>query len=433
MAIFNSAMLRRVFELAAWAGLLSASTVLAASQPACNAGAKCPQSAPCCSAYGQCGVGAYCLGGCDPRASFSLKSCVPAPTCQNADFKLTSLDDVADISTYLGDASKVNWVVSGKPVVYNNNAVLLTMAPDTVGTLMSSSHYVWYGKISATMTTSKGAGVVTAFILMSDSKDEIDYEFVGVDLQNAQTNYYAQGITNYGNEVNVSAPNTDTTTHTYTIDWTPDQISWSVDGKEMRVKKKSETWNATGNRYDFPQTPSRIQLSLWPAGLASNGQGTIQWAGGQVDWNSPNMKNGYYYAIFNEVTVQCYDPPAGAQVSGSKFYVYTDTAATNQSIKIVDDGVILKSLYASGEDPGNTPAGAAPSDAPQTVPGVSGIGTRGDLPGGSNNAAGSGSNSTTGFSQGTSKNSAFGKQDQLRIGGSSFAVLVAIVLVCVWL
>jgi len=103
---------------------------------------------------------------------------------------------VKDISTYLGDASKANWVSSGKPVVYNNEAILLTMAPDTVGTLMASTHYMWYGKVSATLATSKGAGVVTAFILMSDSKDEIDYEWVGVDLQSAQTNYYAQGITN---------------------------------------------------------------------------------------------------------------------------------------------------------------------------------------------------------------------------------------------
>jgi beta-glucanase (GH16 family) len=125
-----------------------------------------------------------------------LKSCVPAPVCQNQDFKLTSVDDIKDIGSYLGDTSKTNWVTSGKTVPYNNEALLLTMAPDTVGTLMSSTHYMWYGKVAATLTTSKGAGVVTAFILMSDSKDEIDYEFVGVDLQTAQTNYYAQGIPN---------------------------------------------------------------------------------------------------------------------------------------------------------------------------------------------------------------------------------------------
>ena len=69
------------------------------------------------------------------------------------------------------------------------------MAPSTVGTLLMSAHYVWYGKIKATMKTSQGAGVVTAFILMSDMKDEIDFEFVGTEMNTVQTNYYFQGIT----------------------------------------------------------------------------------------------------------------------------------------------------------------------------------------------------------------------------------------------
>lgn len=44
------------------------------------------------------------------------------------------------------------------------------------------------------MKSSRGQGVVTAFILMSDVKDEIDFEFVGTDLENAQSNFYFQGI-----------------------------------------------------------------------------------------------------------------------------------------------------------------------------------------------------------------------------------------------
>jgi len=113
----------------------------------------------------------------------------------SADYKLTSLSDVTDIAKYLGDPSNTNWVSSGTPLVYNNQGILLTLAPDTVGTLLSSVHYVWYGKISATLTTSQGAGVVTAFIMMSDVKDEIDFEFIGVDVQHAQSNYYSQGVT----------------------------------------------------------------------------------------------------------------------------------------------------------------------------------------------------------------------------------------------
>lgn len=170
----------------------------ASSIPQCGAqggGATCPDSSPCCSQYGQCGVGAYCLGGCDPRYSFSLDSCMPAPICKSADYKLTSLDGITANTKYLGDVSNTNWVSSGTPVVYNDESILLTMAPDTSGTLLMSAHYVWYGKISATLSTSQGQGVVTAFILMSDVQDEIDFEFVGVDLTHAQTNYYFQGIT----------------------------------------------------------------------------------------------------------------------------------------------------------------------------------------------------------------------------------------------
>jgi glycosyl hydrolase family 16 len=238
-------------------------------------------------------------------------------------------------------------------------------------------------------------------------------------------------------ETNVSASDTDTETHTYTIDWQYDTLTWSVDGNALRTLKRSDTWNATGNRYDYPQTPSRIQLSLWPAGLASNGQGTIEWSGGLVNWNSPYMKNGYYYAMISDVNVQCYDPPSGASTPGSKSYVYTNVAATNQSISITDDETILASLYATGNNPKYNPYGTSqpssqPSNAPETVPGVVGIGTRGDLPGGSNNAA-SGNNNTNsggGFSQGTNKNAA---NDRLRSGGSVFAVLVAVVCVCFWL
>ena len=208
---------------------------------------------------------------------------------------------------YLGNSSDANWVSSGTPVEYQNEAVLLTMAPSTVGTLLSSTHYVWYGKISATLTTSLGAGVVTAFIMMSDVKDEIDFEFVGTDLQSVQSNYYFQGLLDYDNEKNLSVSDTNTQVHTYTIDWTPDTLTWSVDGTAMRTKNRNDTWNATTSQYHYPQSPSRIQLSLWPAGLSSNGQGTIDWAGGLVNWdNSTAMANGYYYAMVNDVVSVLY-------------------------------------------------------------------------------------------------------------------------------
>ena len=125
--------------------------------------------------------------------SFTLDSCVPAPVCKDKVYKMDSLDRYQDIGKYLGDSSQADWVGQGEPLVYDGS-ILLTMPPKSVGTVLATTTYMWYGSVKAKMKTSRGRGVVTAFILFSDVKDEIDYEFVGVDLQTAQTNYYFQGI-----------------------------------------------------------------------------------------------------------------------------------------------------------------------------------------------------------------------------------------------
>lgn len=161
----------------------------------CGRSNHCPSETPCCSQYGDCGVGAYCLGGCDPLSSNSLDSCVPEPVCQSKTYSFQDMSRITSKDKYLGDASKTDWVMDGAAAIYQNS-VLLTMAPNTVGTVLASSTYMWYGNVKARFRTSRGAGVVTAFILLSDVKDEIDYEFVGVELDTAQTNFYSQGITN---------------------------------------------------------------------------------------------------------------------------------------------------------------------------------------------------------------------------------------------
>lgn len=113
--------------------------------------------------------------------------------CKSTKYTFDSLDRVADKAKYLGDASRYDWVADGKPRIHAGT-LLLTMEPGTVGTVFASTAYVWYGKIKAVMKTSRGKGVVTAFILMSDMKDEVDFEWVGAHLDKVETNYYFQGI-----------------------------------------------------------------------------------------------------------------------------------------------------------------------------------------------------------------------------------------------
>ncbi|KAK2627920.1 hypothetical protein QTJ16_002566 [Diplocarpon rosae] len=359
--------------------LASASAALAAA-PTCSQTQKCPSDTPCCSQYGSCGTGAYCLGGCDPRSSFKLESCVPAPVCKSAHHTFENLDKIVPNTKYLGDASTADWVSSGEPVAYQNN-VLLTMPPDSVGTLLASTTYMWYGNVQAKLKTSRGAGVVTGFILLSDVKDEIDYEFVGVDLEHAQSNWYFQGIPDYVNGANISLSDTFDNYHTYEIDWTPDTITWKIDGQVGRVLEKSSTWNATANQYGYPQTPSRVQLSLWPGGAASNAKGTVDWAGGYVDWqDAEDIKtNGYYFATFESVTMSCYNATRAPGTNTGVSYTYSGYAGTNDTVVNGDDPTVLASFQGTGTDmdAGQQPASGTVTTAKatataETVPGLSG-------------------------------------------------------------
>jgi beta-glucanase (GH16 family) len=264
--------------------------------------------------------------------------------------KMNSLDEVVDIGKYLGDSDKADWVAQGEPVVFKDN-VLLTMPKDSVGTLLSSTVYMWYGNVKARFKTSRGAGVITAFILFSDVKDEIDYEFVGTELGDAQTNYYFQGITNYENSENITLSDTFANYHDYEIRWTPDRIEWWVDGKMGRSLDKKDTWNATSKNFMFPQTPSRVQLSLWPGGKEGNAEGTIAWAGGPIDWDHPDIqKSGYYYAAFSDVEIECFNAKSAPGTNSGKSYWYNNEAGTNDTIVDGDKRHTIASLMATGED-----------------------------------------------------------------------------------
>jgi len=361
---------------------------------------------------------------------------------------------------YLGDATKADWVSSGEPISYQNN-VLLTMPPDSVGTLLASTTYMWYGNVKAKFKTSRGAGVVTAFILLSDVKDEIDYEFVGVDLEHAQSNYYFQGIPDYVNGANISLSDTFDNYHTYEINWTPDIVEWKIDGQVGRTLKKSDTWNATANQWKYPQTPARVQLSLWPGGLPSNGKGTIDWAGGLVDFdNNVDIKtNGYYYATFESVTMECYNATSAPGTNNGVSYTYNGYAGTNDTVVDGKEPTVLGSFQANGENmdlgkPSGTASATKPTSTAESVPGVSGGDPAGvdthSSPSSSASAIDSASTSTSdsgtgstdsgssdsgtgGFTQGSDSSSDTTKSGADKIGqekvlkGSLFAGIVAVI------
>jgi beta-glucanase (GH16 family) len=366
------------------------------------------------------------------------------PVCEEKTYTWENLDHAVSQDKYLGNASTADWTYSGKPKTEDGN-LIMTMPKNSVGTLFANNHYIWYGKISGKIKSSRGKGVVTAFILLSDVKDEIDYEWVGADLTNVQTNYYWQGVLDWHNSGNISVNGGDTFNdwHTYEIDWTPEKVDWIVDGSVQRTLKKADTYNETSKQFQFPQSPSRLQMSLWPAGQASNAQGTIDWAGGPIDWNSEDIQSkGYDYATVGEVSVKCYEAPSDVKKTGDKSYIYTNSAAMESDIAITGNDTVLGSLGATGLD---MDLGAESSSTSGTSSASNSIPTSNGGSGGMSNSnssssedssstgtsTSSGSETTTssGFSQGTdaTKGNSAASQSEHVLRGSLFAVLVAIV------
>ncbi|KAG0159115.1 hypothetical protein PDIDSM_6635 [Penicillium digitatum] len=428
--------------------VLASLSVSAFAAQSCSSSSQCNEKYPCCSQYGECGTGAYCLGGCDPVASFSLDSCAPMPVCESKTYTWDNLDNSITQDKYLGNASAVDWTYSGKVKTENGN-LIMTMPANSVGTLFANNHYVWYGKISGKIKSSRGKGVVTAFILLSDVKDEIDYEWVGADLTAVQTNYYWQGVLDWHNSANITVNGEDTFNdwHTYEIDWTPEKVDWIVDGVVHRTLNKADTYNATSKQYQSPQTPSRLQMSLWPAGQASNAQGTINWAGGDIDWDSEDIKTvGYDYATVGEVSVQCYDPPADATKKGSKAYIYTNSAAMENDLSITNNNTVLASLGATGLDMdlgahksgSSSSSSTASNSIPASKGGSGGMTSNSTSSHESSSGSSSGSGtsttdasetSTTGFTQGTpTQGNGAASQNERVLRGSLFGVLVALVV-----
>lgn len=240
-----------------------------------------------------------------------------------------------------------------------------------------------------------------------------------------------------------------TTYHEYEVQWTPDTITWLVDGVAGRTMKKSDTWNDTTQNWDYPQTPARVELSIWPGGAPSNSKYTIEWAGGAIDWDSEDIQNyGYDFATVKSVSIECYNGTSAPGTNNAVSYYYTGVAGTNNTVVNGKNSTILASFEATGTDmdagasSASASAGASTNTA-ATIPGQSSSGV-GNSPGtgssSSSDSGSSGSSSSSGsdcsgtdtsdFTQscstGTSKSAAAGSQDRF-VGASAFAAIVAFV------
>lgn len=174
-----------------------------------------------------------------------------------------------------------------------------------------------FGHVDFVVKAAPGQGIVSSTILQSDSLDEIDWEWLGGDNVQAQSNYFGKGqtTTGYNRGAFHGVPGNHDNFNTYSIDWTASQIVWSINGQTVRVLKAQD---AEAGQY--PQTPMFVRVGAWAGGDPANAPGTVVWAGGPVDYTK-----GPYTMYVKAIAVTDY--------STGTSYSYSGTAGTWQSIK----------------------------------------------------------------------------------------------------
>ncbi|KAK6197162.1 Vacuolar protein sorting-associated protein 13 [Pestalotiopsis sp. IQ-011] len=218
--------------------------------------------------------------------------------------------------------------LDGTSLTYDDaQGAVFTINKETEAPTIETNKWIFFGKIDVTLKASTGQGVVTSFVLQSDDLDEIDWEWLGGDTTQVQTNYFGKGDTttyDRGAYHPVSSPQDDF--HTYTIDWTKDYVKWYIDGDLVRTLLYADAKD--GSR--FPQTPMQIKLGTWVAGRKDAPEGTVEWAGGYTDFSKAPFD-----AYYKSITIQDYSNG----VDGATYYSWSEGSdGSYDSINVLTSG-----------------------------------------------------------------------------------------------
>ncbi|KAJ6446831.1 glycosidase crf1 [Purpureocillium lavendulum] len=211
------------------------------------------------------------------------------------------------------------------PVSYGGNGALFSIAQQGQGPTIATGNYLFFGRVDVVLQAAPGKGIVTAFVLQSDDLDEIDWEWVGFDNAQAQSNYFSKGDTStYDRGAFHAVSNPTGSAHTYSIEWTSKAVNWLIDGTSVRTLTYEQAKGGSG----YPQSPMQVKLGTWVAGRPDASPGTVQWAGGYADWSQAPFN-----AYFKTISIVDY---AGADSPGknAKQYVYGDHSGSYKSIRV---------------------------------------------------------------------------------------------------
>ncbi|KAJ3345389.1 hypothetical protein HDU83_004119 [Entophlyctis luteolus] len=202
-------------------------------------------------------------------------------------------------------------------VSYSGGSMIMTLEPPSgssnvgISVIGTTTLSLLYGTVEATIEQGNIGGVVTYLTLINQtSLDEVDYEWIGDESTSVWTNFFYRGRRERDpttlNEIwskQISMAENTMQSHDYKIEWTPDHISWYIDGSLVRTQNKNDTFESAGtgdglpyDHYHYPDTPLTVNVGIW------NDQDPV-WSNGPVNW--ANYPNGVTAKV-SSLKVSCY-------------------------------------------------------------------------------------------------------------------------------
>lgn len=234
------------------------------------------------------------------------------------------------------EMSKDVWNTTAGKVEYGNNGAEFVIRQRGDAPTVKTRFYIFFGTVEVIMRAARGQGIVSSIVIQSDTRDEIDWEWIGGNETHAQTNYFGKGnTTSYDRDEWHLVNNPMDEFHNYTTAWSKEQIDFYIDTQLVRTLKYED---ANGGN-NFPQTPSDVRLGVWAGGDEKNDEYTIEWAGGKTDYDDTP-----YTMYVRSVRVT-------DATSGATQYEYGDNSGSWESIKMLNTKKEMKLDGDNGESP----------------------------------------------------------------------------------
>lgn len=221
-----------------------------------------------------------------------------------------------------------------------------------------------YGKYVIRMRAAKGSGIISNFFLWKEGSElpgvfweEVDVEVFGKDNATSWQSNILTGLDalDSSEEIHYHGSLGDAY-HTYTLEWTPDRVSWSLNGEVVRTTEGGQASELTN--------PAQLRLNFWPPNIPA-------WVGAwddsilpvymYVNWVEYHRWTGSGFELSWRDDFDTLDPGRWGRADWTFAENRADFSPENV---VVRDGVLVLAMTHEGQE---GYSGTPPADDPDSV------------------------------------------------------------------